>query len=78
VNPERDMTIDEKFRLGYPIDRALTKAAHRALREHKLMGRPVVGWRDGQVVMIPPEEIPDYPDPDADVEAPQTNGLPKP
>jgi hypothetical protein len=28
-----------------------------ALRAHKRAGRPIVVWRDGRVVEIPPEEI---------------------
>lgn len=42
-------------------DRLMTevnKAVQNALRVHKMLGQPVVVWRDGQVVWIPPEEIP--------------------
>ena len=38
--------------------RALQRAVRRALRQHKLAGNPVAIWRDGQVVWIPPEDIP--------------------
>jgi len=27
------------------------------VREHKLLGNPVAAWRNGKVVLIPPEEI---------------------
>lgn len=33
-------------------------AVREALAEHRLAGNPVAIWRDGQVVWIPPEEIP--------------------
>ena len=36
---------------------ALALAAYDTLREHKLLGFPIVVWRDGKVVWVPPEEI---------------------
>ncbi len=39
---------------------AMNRSLGKAMREHKLMGRSVVSYRDGKVVQIPPEEIPDY------------------
>jgi hypothetical protein len=36
---------------------ALKEAVADAIAEHKRMGRPIVIWRDGKVVKIPPEEI---------------------
>ena len=36
---------------------ALREAVADALAEHKLRGHPIAVWRDGKVVMIPPEEI---------------------
>ena len=36
---------------------AMGKAVQNALRLHKLLGHPIVIWRDGKVVWIPPEEI---------------------
>jgi hypothetical protein len=42
--------------------KALEKVMQRAVREallgHKRAGNPIAVWRDGQVVVIPPEEIP--------------------
>jgi hypothetical protein len=35
---------------------ALKEAAAEAISEHKRIGRPIVVWRDGRVVKIPPEE----------------------
>jgi hypothetical protein len=37
--------------------KAVNKAVQNTLRVHKLLGQPVVVWRDGQVVWVPPEEI---------------------
>ncbi|TPW05454.1 MAG: hypothetical protein FD129_2765 [bacterium] len=39
------------------IDRALRRAVREAVRRHKLLGKPVVAWSDGEVVWVPPEEI---------------------
>ncbi len=36
---------------------AAKEAVREALAQHKARGNPVVVWRDGRVVMLPPEEI---------------------
>jgi hypothetical protein len=47
--------------LNYETD-AITAAIRRAVRdaieEHYRAGVPIVIWRDGKVVEVPPEEIP--------------------
>ncbi len=59
VGPER--SIADKFREGRPIDRALVKAVRHALVVHKRLGHPIAAWRDGAVVWVPPEQIPEPP-----------------
>jgi hypothetical protein len=44
------------------MERVMQKAVRRALLVHKQSGNPIAVWRDGQVVWIPPEEIPVEPD----------------
>lgn len=39
------------------IQRALRSAIQDALARHKHAGNPVVYWRDGAVVRVPPDEI---------------------
>ena len=39
------------------IRTALSAAVREARLRHKLLGQPVVEWRDGQVVLVPAEEI---------------------
>lgn len=39
------------------IRTALSSAVREARLRHKLLGQPVVEWRDGQVVLVPAEEI---------------------
>ncbi|MEW6110427.1 MAG: hypothetical protein AB1632_14880 [Nitrospirota bacterium] len=51
-------SIDEIFKEGDPIDKALKKAVQEALIRHKQAGNPIVVWRDGKIVWLKPEEIP--------------------
>ncbi|HLK59311.1 MAG TPA: hypothetical protein VKU00_22315 [Chthonomonadaceae bacterium] len=44
--------------------RAVRKAVREAVLDHKRAGNPVADWRDGKVVIVPPEEI-DLPEEDA-------------
>ena len=39
------------------ISQSMGRAVQNALRMHKLLGQPIVIWRDGKVVWVPPEEI---------------------
>lgn len=40
--------------------KALGAGVQAALAEHKRLQQSVVVWKDGKVVEIPPDEIPDY------------------
>ncbi len=40
------------------LELSMHRAVQEALREHKAFGNPIAIWRDGKVVIIPPEEIP--------------------
>ena len=39
--------------------RAMQQAVREAIWRHKLAGHPVAVWRDGRVVWIQPEDIPE-------------------
>ena len=39
------------------VTRRFTVAVREALLDHKRAGNPVRIWRDGKVVIVPPEEI---------------------
>jgi len=39
------------------IEHLLQRAVKHELSIHKRLGNPVAGWRDGKVVIIPPDEI---------------------
>lgn len=47
----------KKLPLMVKAEMALREAVADAIAEHKRMGHPIVIWRDGNVVTIPPEEI---------------------
>lgn len=44
------------------ITAAIRKATSEVFRRNKLLGEPIVVWRDGKVVILPPEQIPDLAD----------------
>lgn len=54
-NPKID--IGKAFREGLVIEEAIDEAAREAAILHKKLGLPLVSWRNGKVVHIPPEEI---------------------
>ncbi len=43
--------------LDIRAEMALREAVADAIAEHKLRGHPIVVWRDGKVVTVPPEDI---------------------
>ena len=53
--PSRD--IGMILRDGTAIDRAIVAARRRVIQRHRQLGVPLVIWRDGQVVEVPPESV---------------------
>lgn len=53
-----EKNIDEIFRDGRAIDRAVSRGIREALLQHKRAGNPVPIWRDGKVVWLTPDQIP--------------------
>jgi hypothetical protein len=41
------------------IVEAAGRAVQEAIRDHKRAGNPIAEWRDGRVVLVPPERIED-------------------
>ena len=52
---------------GKAVEEVFRRAVRHALRMHKRAGNPIAVWRDGRVIIIPPEEIivADEPKPDS-------------
>lgn len=57
MNPDQP-DLDEILADTDRVESALRNAVQAALRLHKRAGNPIAVWRDGQVVWLPPEEIP--------------------
>jgi hypothetical protein len=55
ANEEKD--ISRIISEGTLIDKAIVLAARNAILEHKQKGQPLVIWRDGKTVLIPPEDL---------------------
>ena len=55
ANEEKD--ISRIISEGTLIDKAIVLAARNAILEHIQKGQPLVIWRDGKTVLIPPEEL---------------------
>lgn len=59
VPRERDQSPAERVEDIPRTVRALRQAVREALQRHKRQGNPVAVWREGRVVWIAPEDIPD-------------------
>jgi hypothetical protein len=57
VNKPKKSKIGQMFADGTEIERALQKGAQEAVELHRKLGFPIVEWRDGKVVWVPPEEL---------------------
>lgn len=55
--------LDLRTATGREVNDAMARGVREALIENKRAGNPIVVWRDGRVVLVPPEEIviPDEP-----------------
>lgn len=54
----KDILTDDYFAANArEIERVFKLAVRDALRMHKRLGNPIAAWKDGQVVIIPPDEI---------------------
>ncbi len=51
------MSKNDKDDLSKRIDAGLKKGVADALTRHKLLGESIAIWKDGKVVIVPPEEI---------------------
>lgn len=47
----------EDLPLDIKAEKALKEAVALAIAEHKLRGHPIIIWKDGKVVSVPPEDI---------------------
>lgn len=57
MKDEREKTVRELMEEGTAVDRAIRDGVREALRRHKALGVPIAVWRNGRVVIVPPEKI---------------------
>ena len=57
IQPTKSIDVGERFADTERVTEAVRQAGREARLKHKQLGVPLVVWRDGQVVEIPPEEI---------------------
>ena len=55
--PRRTKDIEKLLEDDAVMTAALAKGIRAALRQHKQAGNPIVVWRDGKIVWVPPEDI---------------------
>ena len=49
--------IEARWRDREGMEAAMNRAIRQALLRHKRLGESIAVWRDGRVVIVPPEEI---------------------
>ena len=54
LNPEE---LDATSAATEPLNGILSDAIRDSLEVHRRLGNPIAVWRDGRVVLVPPEEI---------------------
>ncbi len=57
MRPDTKPDVEQLFERGTEIDEALRKAARQAREAHKQAGLPLPVWRNGETVLLSPEEI---------------------
>jgi hypothetical protein len=61
-------TPEELLEEAEPLTAAARHAVREALTVHKKLGNSIVVWRDGRVIIVPPDEI--------QLDPPRSNGGP--
>ena len=59
MKQDRDLAPHERVEDVASILEAMRQAVREALQRHKRLGNPIAVWRDGRVVWLSPDEIPD-------------------
>jgi hypothetical protein len=57
IQHSKTARVNENFADTERVTAAVRQAGREARLKHKQMGVPIVVWKDGKVVEIPPEEI---------------------
>ena len=57
ADPATRDDIEARWRDREGMEAAMRRAVNAALLRHKKLGESIAVWRDGRVVIVPPEEI---------------------
>jgi hypothetical protein len=59
----KDMSVAGKKNIGELLEQndliteAIRKGGREAMKQYILAGQPMVSWKDGEIVKIPPEDL---------------------
>lgn len=51
------MNHNKELSFGRRLEKAMQLGVAKAIAEHKAAGRSIAVWKNGKVVVVPPEEI---------------------
>jgi hypothetical protein len=51
--------VSARFADSKQMERIFREAVREAVLRHKRLGESIAEWRDGRVVIVPPDEIPE-------------------
>jgi hypothetical protein len=57
MSGKKDIDIEALIQERTPVTEAIRRGALEAMKRHIQAGQPMVSYRDGQVVHVPPEEL---------------------
>jgi hypothetical protein len=59
MSEHKKLTLTNDFAAAHAgdIEKILRRAVNQALLKHKRLGNSIAIWKDGKVVIVPPEEI---------------------
>ena len=57
MSDKKDIDIDALIQEETPVTEAIRRGSLEAMKRHIQAGRPMVSYKDGQVIHIPPEEL---------------------
>ncbi len=60
VKPDMESILTDQS----AMDQTFRQARREAIRQHRMANLPMVVWRDGAIVWIPPDQLSDIEEPD--------------
>lgn len=57
MSESQTVDIDALIKAGAPVRDAIRRGGIEAMKQYIRVGESMVSWRDGHMVMLPPEEL---------------------